>query len=95
MEQITEYKQNLNSLYEVMDIIRKHQYCSWDYLNSVLSCKSLMGDTTLWYWFGNLYVVTPETRHLKAGKMPVFAGYTYDGKTITFVTRMQVEENDS
>lgn len=62
MSEIT--RKGVEQLKAIMnEIIEIQGYPNFDYIYGVLSCKKVLGELTLWFWFGELLIVKPgQTR---------------------------------
>jgi len=43
----------------IADIMSIEEYPTWTFLNGVLSCEKVFGDTNIWLWWGELLIVNP------------------------------------
>jgi len=63
-------KSDYEKLKEIIKVVLDAQnHPNFDFINDVLSCKDLLEDVKLWYWFGELFIVRPEDESKKAGQM--------------------------
>lgn len=89
--QIKGYGQLKAIIEEIMEQQQKacsgHGFPSWDFLNGVLSCKAILGDKQLWFWWGDLRIVEND-KQTKAGDMKILEDWnTEKDGTITLIGR--------
>ena len=81
MEKTKGYRQLQAIIGEIMEA---QDYPSWDFINNVLSCKKILGEKKLWFWFGNLRIA--EEGMTKAGDMLILDEWnTEEDGTITLL----------
>ncbi len=85
MEAILESKEKQGKGYDqLVEIIgeimtEQKKLCSgrgfpkWDFVNGVLSCKEILGDKKLWFWFGQVRIVEPG--QTVAGEMAILVDW--------------------
>jgi len=67
----------------------------WDFLNGVLSCEKVLGDSQLWFHWGRLLIVTKADREAekRAGEMEELDDWnTEEDGTITLIGKKQKED---
>ena len=65
------YRQMEAIIQEIMEEQKKgcggRGYPQWDFINGVLSCKEILGESSLWFHWGNLLIHRPEDEGKNAG----------------------------
>jgi len=72
-----------------------HGFPNWDFVNGVLSCKEILGESELWFHWGKLLIIRNFEKDVgkRAGEMEELEDWnTEEDGTITLIGKKQGED---